>query len=368
MKIAYVTIHVAPEIMQGGVGKKIKNQIGIWREEGHEALLFSLTPAEIPFPEARQFIFDSQGGIFRRELNRYRALLEMLDAIWEYHPDLIYLRYGLYSYPLQRLFMIAPVVLETNSDDMQEYLKRGKFFYWMNRLTRNLTFDPACGIVTPSYELEKILVPNQDKPVCVISNGIDAKDVAPLPPTQNTKPVITLVGSPGMKWHGVDKLIKFAGLYPEITVNIVGYSERDIDGPTPENVKLHGFLSRDQVREVLAQTDVACGSLALHRNRMKEASVLKIREALAYGVPVIIAYHDTDLHDVRNDAILQIPNSENNMIENAARIRKFAYDMMGKRVNVSSIVPFLDQRRKERTRLGFFKLMLTQHVAGSRRR
>ena len=34
MRIAYVTVHVAPEIMQGGVGKKIKTQMRIWREHG----------------------------------------------------------------------------------------------------------------------------------------------------------------------------------------------------------------------------------------------------------------------------------------------------------------------------------------------
>ena len=81
MRIAYVTIHVAPEIMQGGVGKKIKNQISIWRGQGNDATLFSLTPAEIPFPEARQFIFDSKTNLLKREFARSATLKQMLAAV-----------------------------------------------------------------------------------------------------------------------------------------------------------------------------------------------------------------------------------------------------------------------------------------------
>ena len=126
----------------------------------------------------------------------------------------------------------------------------------------------------------------------------------------------------------------------------------------PSNLRLHGFLSKEQVREVLLTTDVACGSLALHRNEMEEASVLKIREALAFGLPVIIAYRDTDLNEVILDTILRIPNTESNMVENVEAIRKFAYDMMGKRVDIDSVAPYLDQKQKEITRLAFFQKIL----------
>ena len=358
MRIAYVTIHVAPEIMQGGVGKKIRTQMSIWRELGYEVTLFSLTPAEIPFPEERQFVFDAKTNLLKREANRASGLMRMLDAIRAYKPDIIYLRFGLYSYPLHRLFKIAPVVLETNSDDQQEYQKRGIFFYWMNRLTRRLTFDSASGIITPSHELVDVLLPKHDKSFCVISNGIDLRQAETLPPTKNKQPVITMVCSPGMKWHGVDKLMPFAEKTPDVTVNLVGYSEKDMDVPVPLNVKLHGFLDKQGVRTVLAQTDVALGTLALHRNQMQEASVLKVREALAYGIPVLIAFYDTDLHDVELDTILRIPNTEDNVMENAERIRQFAYDMIGKRVDINSVGSYLDQRKKEETRLEFFKQII----------
>ena len=134
MRIAYVTIHIAPEIMQGGVGRKIKTHIKLWREKGHEVSLFSLTPAEIPLPGERQFIFSQKGGLLKREVSRAKVLKQMLVEIGKYKPDIIYLRYGLYSYPLHRIFRIAPVVLDTNANDRREYASRGQFFYWMNRL------------------------------------------------------------------------------------------------------------------------------------------------------------------------------------------------------------------------------------------
>lgn len=355
MRIAYVTIHVAPEIMQAGVGKKIKSQLEIWREHGHEAALFCLTPAEIPFPGEHQFVFAAQKNIFKREINRAAALRQMLESIRQYKPDMTYLRYGLYSYPLHHIFNIAPVVLEINSNDMVEYASRGNFFYWMNRLTRNLTFVPVSGIISPTRELIGAIPHPNKKQIEVISNGIDLSSAELLPPTKNISPVITMVASPGMNWHGVDKLIRFAEKYPDIIINIVGYSRADVEMQVPVNAILHGFLNRAQLREIYLTTDVACGTLGLHRKNMDEACPLKVREALAYGIPVMIAYHDTDLSEVTLDTILRIPNNENNVIENSEKIHKFAYAMMGKRVKVEKIYPYLDQQKKEQARLAFFK-------------
>jgi hypothetical protein len=359
MRIAYVTIHIAPELMQGGVGKKIKDQMNAWRGQSHEVTLFSLTPAEIPFPGECQFLFEADVSLFKREVNRFFSLKRMLFFIRKYNPDVIYLRYGLYSYPLHRISRIAPVILETNSNDKVEYAFRGSFFYWMNRITRNFIFASASGIVSPTYELVGIFPFN--KPITVISNGVDLSDVELLPPTHNTRPVITLVGSPGMSWHGVDKLIRLAEKCPDLTVNIVGYSVSDIEIPVPVNVNLHGYLNKHQIREVYLTTDVACGGLAAHRKNMDEGSALKIREALSYGIPLILANHDTDLNNLNLDVILRIPNTEDNVIENVGRIRKFAYDMIGRRVDINVIAPYIDQRQKEAARLDFFQKILDGH-------
>ncbi len=357
-RIAYVTIHVAPEIMRGGVGKKIATQISIWREHGHEVSLFSLAPAEIPFPEECQFLFNANVNLLKRESNRFFALKQMLDSIRRFQPDLIYLRFGLYSYPLHKLKTIAPLVLEVNSDDRTEYATRGKFFYGFNRLTRNITFNSAAGIIFPTHELTRIYSLKKNQLSAVVSNGMDVDSAEILPPSKNEKPVITLIGSSGMNWHGVDKLIKFARSNSDILVNIVGYSAQDIDDGIPTNATLHGYLTRAQIREVLSKTDVACGTLALHRKNMQEACPLKTREAASYGLPLILAYHDTDLSDLNLPTILQIPNVEDNLISHAEQIRQFAFAMMGRRLDFNAVAPRLDQRKKEEARLAFFEQIL----------
>jgi hypothetical protein len=196
-----------------------------------------------------------------------------------------------------------------------------------------------------------------------MSNGINMDDVEILPPTGNKTPVITLVGSPGMNWHGVDKLISLGRLFPDLTIHIVGYAKHDVSGDAPPNVHLHGFLGREQIREIFMKTDVASGSLALHRIHVNRISVLKIREALAYGLPILLANSDTDLEHVDLDTILKIPNHEENVIQNAERIRQFAYDMIGRRVDIDLVAPYLDQRKKEENRLAFFEAILAERQA-----
>lgn len=355
MRIAYVTIHVAHELMQGGVGRKIRSQISFWRERGHEVSLFSLTPEADSFSEEHQFVFNTKTNLLKREISRASFLMQMIAAVREYKPDVIYMRYGLYSYPLHRLFRVSPVVVEINTNDIVEYATRGIFFYWANRLTRSFTLKSAAGIVSPTQELTHFLPRGHRARVIVIANGADLSAITPLPAPQNNQPVVTLVGSPGMNWHGVDKLLRFAELTPDVVVNIVGYSRNDLQTPVPSNVRLFGFLGHDGVREVLAHTDVALGTLALHRKQMQEASALKVRESLMYGIPVVIAYRDTDLHDVHLDTILRIPNTEENVNEHAEQIRQFAYRMMGRRVDIHLVAPYLDQRKKEDMRLAFFE-------------
>lgn len=358
MNIAYVTVHIAPELMQGGVGKKIKSQLDFWRKAGHDVTLFSLTPDTIPFPEERQFVFNAKTSLLKRESNRASGLKQMLEVIRIYKPDVIYLRFGLYSYPLHRLFKIAPTILEVNSDDRVEYSTRGKFFYWLNRLTRGLTFGPAAGVIAPTRELTRIYPLKKNQVVTVISNGVDVDTVEILPPPKNDKPVLTLVGSPGMNWHGMDKLIHFAQANPDVVVNIVGYSIKDVKMNIPVNVTMHGYLSYSQIRDVLAKTDVACGTLALHRKNMHEACPLKVREAVLYGVPLILAYYDTDLSNLNLPTILQIPNTEENLITHIEQIRAFVFAMMGRRLEFDSVSPYLDQRKKEEKRLEFFEQVL----------
>jgi glycosyltransferase involved in cell wall biosynthesis len=361
MRIAYIAPYLDNHTMKGGVGGKVRSQIRIWREFNHEARLFALSPDAIDEADADIFQYRS---IFRlpvvqslnRTVSRSLAVMRLMDAVRNYRPDIIYMRFGRYAFPLQRIFAIAPVVFEMNSDDVNESRHLGLPAYWHNRLTRGILLQKASGLVSLSQEIaDKPANRKFGKPQRIVANGIDLRSYAPLLRPQNSHPVITMVGSPGMVWHGADKLVRLAERCPDLIVNIVGYESLDSRNHLPSNLHLRGFLDQKGVADILTESDVACGSLALHRNGMQEASPLKSREALAYGIPVILGYRDTDISEIENDRILQLPNAEDNVEKHVEEIHAFAYRMMGRQIEREEIAKYIDQRQKEERRLAFFK-------------
>jgi glycosyltransferase involved in cell wall biosynthesis len=368
MRIAYVALGVEQKNMVGGVGRKIRTQMRLWTEMGHESRLFALVPG---YADAGTYAYaaGTRVPVLReasRGISRVRALSCLLADVRNYAPDIIYLRTGTYVYPVQILFGIGPVVIELNTNDIAETRLRGPAVYWYNLLTRGVILRKVAGVVAVTSEIAALGENrNYRKPSRVIGNGIDLSQYRPLPAPKNDRPAITLVGSSRQAWHGADKLTMLAERYPGLDVHIVGYSEADLPAPLPGNVLFHGFLDEEGVRQVLLRTDVACGSLALHRNRMQEGSSLKVREALAYGVPILLAYRDADLSGLQSDLILELPNSSENIREHAERIDLFAREMMGKRVPRALIADRIDQHPKERIRLAFFEELLG-NLRGSR--
>lgn len=361
MRIAYVTLYLDAHMSQGGVGAKIRTQIKFWREFGHQVALFALSPDDWREEDVRVFRYAPLGSFpliksATRFFSRSAAMIKLLQEVRHFQPDFIYLRNGLYVYPLHRICKIAPFIMELNSLDLKESSYQGRLFHWFNQLTRGIIFRRAAGLVSVSHEIaESQENARYKKPVRVIANAAETGREMLLSAPSNPAPVLSIAVSPGMTWHGVDKLLWLAAQYPDLTINIVGYCREDLPGDAPKNIRPHGFLSREQVREVLKTTDVVFGTLALHRNNMEEASPLKVREAAAYGIPLILAYHDTDLSALQTDCILKIPNTEDNVRTHASQIYDFAYRMRGRRLAVDAVEACIGHRRKEETRLAFFE-------------
>lgn len=364
MRIAYVILNLGKTAMLGGVGRKVAGQIHAWRSMQNEADCFLLTPDVLDLPDIKPFIFYSQGRLpphrlVRREFSRVGAILRLISAVKAYHPDIIYLRYARFAYPLQDLFKVAPTVVEINSNDVEESRYSGRVSFFLNLLGRREILRRVSGIVAISNEIAYL--PENvrfNKPVTVIANGVDLSRYQPIPAPVNTSPRIVLVGTPGLAWHGVDKIWRLAEKCPDLYFEVIGYGPEDVDVSVPNNIRLHGFLSQEEVAMVLRRADVACGSLALHRKKMQEASPLKVREALAFGIPVLLAYTDTDLWDGDFDFVLQIPNQEDNVITHASQIRDFAYRMRGRRADRTLLKSRIDQRSKEQKRLSFFESVI----------
>jgi glycosyltransferase involved in cell wall biosynthesis len=360
MRIAYVSLHW-PRTRNTGVGKKIQSQIAAWRSRGNEARLFMHTSKYEPASElieAEVFPYEAPGK-FQTELNRIRAAQSLVRTVEAYRPDLIYLRYSIYVYPAHRLMRIAPVIEEINTNDLTQHEDLGGVYSLYNRLTRGIFLRRVHGLVTVSRELAiSSAFASYRKPTRVIANGIDLDLFNPLPAPANQIPRLVFIGSPGYLWHGIDKLVYFARCYPDLQLDIVGYDKLPEFEPLPSNLKLHGYLSSAAYQNVLAGADAAISSLALHRIQLEEASPLKSRECLALGLPLVLAYQDTDLGDASHDFLLRIPNKEDNIQTHGETIHEFAQRMRGHRADRAILEQCISSSYKEEQRLEFFSEIL----------
>jgi Glycosyltransferase Family 4 len=362
MRIAYISLHW-PRTRDSGVSKKIQGQIESWRSMGHEARFFMHTSRYEPASElieAEVFPYAVKSK-FQTEINRSRAAQVMVKAVRSYQPDIIYLRYGMYVYPAHRLMAIAPVVEEINTNDLTQHEGLGRVYNVYNRLTRGIFLRRVRGLVTVSRELEvSSAFASFHKPTRTIANGIDLASFKPLPAPSNAVPHLVFIGSPGYPWHGVDKLVEFARRFPDLQVDIIGYDKVSGFETLPENLVLHGYLTSQDYQKVLANADAAISSLALHRIQLEEASPLKSRECLALGLPLILAYADTDLADLDCDFLLKIPNKEDNIQTYGEAIREFAHRMHGRRADRDILLKRIDSHHKEEMRLSFFMEILQE--------
>jgi len=356
VRIASISLHW-PRTLNSGVGKKLDRQIKTWQAGGHEARLFmhtsryavssELVPAEV-------ISYDS-AGTARTELNRIAAARQLVQAVKAYKPDVVYLRLAMYAYPVHQLADIASLVGETNTNDLTQHEGLGKVFALYNRLTRGVLLRRLDGLVAVSQELAEVPAFSVfRKPTRVIANGIDLENFSPLPAPCNSKPRLAFIGNPGYPWHGVDKLVALARLTPDVEIDVIGYDSLPGFNALPENLHLHGYLPAEEYRKILCGAEAAISSLGLHRIGLEEASPLKSRECLALGLPLVLAYKDTDLHDLEVDFLLRIPNKEDNIQTHAQAIRDFAYQMRGQRVD-RSLIQSIDQSAKEHERVEFFE-------------
>jgi glycosyltransferase involved in cell wall biosynthesis len=168
------------------------------------------------------------------------------------------------------------------------------------------------------------------------------------------KPALFFVGSPNQKWHGVEELVEFATLNPDIQVEIVG----DTADVKLSNITFHGVLSPEEYRTIAAKCIAGVGTLNLSAKKMFEASPLKVREYLAMGLPVIIKYKDVDL-DSSEDYVLELPSDGRKLSHFSREVRLFLDEWSNKRVSSSQVVK-IDVATKEEIRLRFFKKVIAK--------
>jgi glycosyltransferase involved in cell wall biosynthesis len=347
MKIAYIANW---EISyENGVLKKIAGQVRSWQREGHEVKLFILCRDPKVWKGIADIPLEVVLSPTRRRNLLYAPKLYNLVKLWD--PDAVYLRFNLYFPGLGSLAKSYPLFVEINSKDKEEFARFSlKIWYWYHLLTRDLVLKKAAGLIFVTHEIADTFK-DYDQPKTVISNGIDLDSYPILPAPENDSPRCVFIGSAGAPWHGIDKITWLASQHPEWHFDIVGFPPELLAHESLTNLEALGNLPRSQYEAVMAQADAAFGTLSLHKKRMEEACPLKVREYLAFGIPTIIGYRDTDFPEPVS-FLLQLPSSDDNVVKHHDLIEEFIQNWKGKRVDRQSIL-HLDSSRKEAQRLGF---------------
>lgn len=174
------------------------------------------------------------------------------------------------------------------------------------------SFWPANLIVQYSEESWWFRLGNQAKSL-KMGNGIDVKSI-PFKKVSHDRDskIIRLIGVANVSvWHGYDlviKAIKWANIDDKFEYNlsftIVGegsvldsLKKLSCDLDVKDYTSFTGKLTGDKLFEEYEKSDIAIGSLGLHRIGLNEAGTLKLREYCAIGIPFIYSGIDHDFDD-----------------------------------------------------------------------
>jgi hypothetical protein len=354
MKIAYILYWLAGP--DSGAFKKILNQVRFWINAGNDVTVVLAGPDEKREAYARAV--ESAGAKLeylpiRGRVGRWFRWAGLKKVLKSNKFSAIYHRYDLATPGLASAMEPSRWIVEMNTNDLAEYGLHPGFRSFYNRISRGRLFSRAGGSVFPTRELAADRDFSAFNAVReVIPNGGDFTSISQAPPPPVTGPIeVFFMGTDGHAWHGVNKLPALAAAQPDWIINVVGVSNKVFPNGVPPNIKLHGWLARKDYEPLIAASTAGIGSLAMHRIPLKEACPLKVREYLAFGLPVILGYIDTDIPADAPYA-LHLPNTEDNVATHVAEIRKFVEGWRGRRVS-RDFLKHMEWPVKEEARLRF---------------
>jgi len=376
MRIAYLL--KANLIKQHHLIEKVFNQVHYWTNSNMystEVKIFCLSETDSSSSKLDAFDINyykvGKGGAL--ELLVLTSLLkDVLLDLKAFNPDLVYTRTWTPRIFTMKFVRNFKVISEVNTKELDEYrllaknsLKlKLKFIYY--RYTRHLFYNHLSSIFCVTNEIAKGL--RQYKlPTFVTPNSIPLKNYKIEIPEENKIPKIFFIGTTGMPWQGFDIIIKLAILtLGKLEFHLVGNNELD-DGTLPQNVVSYGFLDKKDYVAILNKCDVGLGTMALHRKGLKEACPLKIREYLAYGLPIILPYDDTAFLEDNPIWALKLPSEEGASLEpdQIERIVTFSNKMLGYRVAHEESSKYVDSTYWEKKRIDFFRSVMENQASHS---
>lgn len=350
LKVVYIVDYDLRQ--NSGVVQKILQQTSKWHKLGVE--IFYVSTKTLTLQNSKMQILSSKKPLkFKLKkigtaINVFYNSLFIKDLVDEIKPDLVYVRFCLYTPQIAKILKKYKSIMELNSDDISEYKATSKITYFYNILTRNILLKNIDGFISVSEEIKQIFT-YLKKDIKVIANGVDTSIFTPKN-NKNQKPIFVFITTSNQPWQGIDKVIKMSENFKEYMFYIIG-----IKGADTDNLKYFGYLSHDSATEIIQKSDIGIGTLSLYITKLNEASPLKTRQYLACGLPIIYAYDDTDMNEI-NNFTLKFKNYDENI--NYSKIKSFV-DRVFNNISINKEAREfaenkLDFSIKEKERIEFF--------------
>lgn len=303
MKILYL-INSNGDASQHGVYKKVLHEKECFEKLGHEVklIVFHTSPIGFPKSDAEFISLNDNNNSILGKISSGRKLNKMvIEAAKNEKPDIIYFRdRGAILNFFDKLSEIAPVFVEVQSNVIEENKVTNKKRYMLEAILKRSYYKSVTAFVCITNELYKNEIRYNDKPGFILGNGILKEDLGFAKKKDiNDKINLIFVISPGLPWHGTERLIRSFNNAPnkdKFVIHIVG--EEDRFGVENDQIKFYGVVNdKQKLDDLFKISDIGVGTLALYTKNMKEAAPLKVRHYIAKGLPVIIAYDDVDITD-----------------------------------------------------------------------
>jgi glycosyltransferase involved in cell wall biosynthesis len=290
---------------QSGVHRKLAEQISTMRAHGAqvESLVFADTRVAPAPSQAPYRLIDVAGGGFGMP-SRVLSFYNCWEAVDQFKPDVVYVRYPIYDAHVLRFVRESPpVVFELQTIFANEVPAQAAAIesQWAARV-----LPETSGLVAVTNEILEYETARAHRAIAghVMPNGADPRTIPFTTPALATDRVDLLCVASFYPWHGIDRLIVGFAAEPDVQdvhLHLVG------DGPTlpalrtlvheaglTHRVHFHGHVPVKDLGAHYAKAHVAIGSLAPHRVGLRELAALKHREYVLRGLPMILAGGDAD--------------------------------------------------------------------------
>jgi len=231
--------------------------------------------------------------------------------ILDIKPEIVYMRYPLGDEFTEALTTAFPnIVFEHHTLETEELnTYQDKTFYNKElqhggkAIAKTMAITAVCESIA-QYEIKRA---NTIKKYHIIANGVDEDSFKDLRYKTLKPPYKILSISSFQLWHGLDRLVEGFGLFnkkEKYKIYLVGSGGESgninklvTSKGLSKYFEFTGELQSKEIKQLVSDCSIGIGSLGLHRINLVDASPIKHREYILYGLPVVFSCRDEDLSD-----------------------------------------------------------------------